>query len=184
MIVYKYPHQAGEDFIDDIQAIDEAVFEPAAQGTKSSLLARYKANRESYILAYDGLRLVGYIGFFPISGDLSGRILAEDRPYDDNIQPWDILDYTIGTGFDMFLISMALLPAYAGMGIGKELMRRYFDFMTNKIESGCNINNMYAYAFTAAGEKILLKSGFEGIKDVQQPGAAATVKLMVKAMER
>jgi len=173
-MIYKHSYEVSDDFISDILRIDEAVFEPSARGTKASLLARYNANRESYILVYDDSQIIGYVAFFPINSALGERIICEDTAFDDNIQAQDILpSYAPGTDFDMFLISVAVLPEYGGRGIGKELMQKYFDFVSGKTKQGCLIKNTYSYAFTEAGAGILKKSGFNEVKSVQD-----SIKLM------
>ena len=177
--MYKYSHQVSDDFILDILHIDETVFEPTARGTENSLLARYNANRESYILVYDESQIVGYLAFFPISNDLSMRILNEDKPFDDNIQAEDILpEYVLDNCFDMFIISIAILPEYNGRGIGRELMGMYFGFIREKINIGCQIRKTYSYAFTDAGSKILAKFGFDEVKSIKCQDADSVVKLM------
>ena len=176
---YKYSHQVEEDFIPDILRIDAGVFELAAQGTYDSLLARYNANRESFILAYYNSRIVGYVAFFPITGGLSERMINENKAFDDNIQAGDILpSYTKDREFNLFLISIAVMPEYGGRGIGAELMRKYFDFVSNKIQSGCSIKNTYSYAFTRAGERLLGKGGFLEVKAIQDKKMNSVIKLM------
>ena len=178
-MTYKYSYHVSDDFILDVLHIDETVFEPSARGTQDSLLDRYNANRESYILAYDSDKIVGYVAFFPINSELGNCIINENRPFDDNIQAKNILpSYDVAEDFDMFLISIAILPEYNGRGIGKELMKKYFDFISTKIQNGCKIRNTYSYAFTDAGARILSKSGFNEVKSVEYSGENTAVKLM------
>jgi predicted N-acetyltransferase YhbS len=171
---------AEEDFISDILAIDASVFDPAFQGTDSSLRSRYNINKESYILAFDDSKIVGYVAFFPITKDLSERMKTENKPYDDDIQPEDILPSYgyYNDDFDMFLISLAVLPGHHGRGIGAELMKRSFDFISGKIKEGCKIKNAYAYAYTGAGERLLLKGGYTELKNIIHPEKKTAVKLM------
>ncbi|MCL2203166.1 MAG: GNAT family N-acetyltransferase [Defluviitaleaceae bacterium] len=176
---YKYAYQMDAGFIADILAIDAAVYEPTARGTMDSLLDRYNANRESFILACQGPRIVGYVAFFPIEKHLTHRILNESIPFDDNIKATDILPgYPRDVDVDLLLISIAIFPEFNGMGIGRELMGRYFGFVGEKIQGGCRITNTYSYAVTDAGARVLGKFGFDIIKHVKYQGEDADVKLM------
>ena len=103
----------------------------------------------------------------------------EDKPFDDDIVEKDILpSYAHDFDFDMFLISAAVLPGYQGKGIGTELMKKYFEVMRDKIKNGCRIKNAYAYAYTGAGENILVKAGFSEIKNIIHPEKKTGVKFM------
>jgi len=176
---YKYSYQVNDDFIADILRIDASVYQPAVQGTENSVLARYNANRESFILAYDNSQIIGYAAFFPITNELSERMKNEDKAFDDNIQAKDILpSYTGNNDFDLFLISIAILPEYIGRGIGTELMKKYFAVVSDKIQDGCRIKNTYSYAVTDAGARILSRNGFTEVKDIQHPELKTITKLM------
>ena len=138
---FKRSDQEKNDFIDKILRIDQAVFGAVLQGTSDSVGARYEANKESYILAYHNFEIVGYICFFPITKGLRERIEKEERMFDDDIQAADILPYPRadeepGGEYDIFLISVAVLPDYQGIGIGSGLMNEFFTFVSDKIQSG------------------------------------------------
>jgi len=177
-MIYKYSGQTEEEFIADILAIDEAVFDPAILGSDGSLRARYNANRESYILAYDKSKIAGYIIFFPITDDLSERMINENKPFDDDIEGKDVMFYIKGIDFNMFLISIAVLPEYRGKGIGRELMKKCFEFIAAKKQGGCQIKNVFAYAYTDAGARALSKAGFTEEKSIPQPDLETDVKFM------
>jgi len=177
-MTYVYSGQTEDDFIADILRIDASVFAPGDQGTDASLRARYDANRESYIIAKDGTERVGYLAFFPISWELSGRMVSESAPFDDNIRPEDILpSYDVGGRFDVFFISSAVLPEYQGRGIGAELMERGLAFMRGKIRGGSRILDGYSYAYTGAGARLLEKADFLEVKSLRHPGSGAAIKL-------
>ena len=54
-----------KDFINDIMSLDSIAYNEDMQGTYNSINDRFKKNKDSYILAYDNKKLVGYICFFP-----------------------------------------------------------------------------------------------------------------------
>jgi len=168
-----------DSFLKDLIHIDSIVYDPEAQGTYESVRDRFCANRDSVILVYDDLRLAGYIAFFPITQQLSARMLSENKPFDDDILPGDILPtYTSNEAFDVFFISVAVLPAYQRRGLGAELVQKWLDYMSEKIKDGCKIRNGYAYAYSDEGARLLSKSGLYIIKDVEHQGLGSTVSHM------
>jgi len=168
-----------DDFIEDLLQIDTLVYDESNQGTAENVIARYHVNRETIILAADNSRFIGYIAFFPITDKLSKRIQSEDSMFDDNIRPEDILpSYTCDRDIDLFLISIAVHPEYQGKGIGVELVKRFNKFVSEKSGSGCRIRNVYSYAVTDAGERLLSKAGFCEVKSILQPMSNHAVKLM------
>ena len=154
-----------EDFIMDLLEIDSSVYDPSVLGSYDSVRSRYEANRDSCILAFDGSKIVGYVAFFPISDNLSERMRVEDKSFDDDIKAADILpSYESDKPYDVFLISIAILPEYQGKGIGTALMKRFFSFMYDKRNNGSNIRNIYTYAYTDGGAHVLGAEGFFVIK--------------------
>ena len=178
-MIYKYSEQVEDDFISDVLRLDALVFAPSDQGTDSSIRARYNANQESLVLAYNNSEIIGYICFFPVTNDLSERIKNEESPFDDNIQPSDILaSYKNKHDFDVFLISAAISPEYQGKGTGTELVNKCLAFLSDKIKSGCKIRKAYSYAFSDAGARVLAKTGFKELKGVRHSDSGNIVKLM------
>jgi len=168
-----------DDFIEDLLRIDTLVYDESNQGTVENVKARYLVNRESIILAEDRSRFIGYIAFFPITNELSKRIQSENSMFDDNIRSEDILpSYTCDRDIDLFLISIAVHPEYHGRGIGMELVKRFNKFVSEKSGSSCRIRNVYSYAVTDAGERLLSKAGFHEVKSILHPMSNHTVKLL------
>lgn len=178
-MIYLPPSAIKGDFIGDILRIDASTFELSLQGTDESVRARYNANRESFVLAYDDAEIVGYVAFFPITANLSGRIEKEYASFDDNIEDDDILpSYDNPFEYNVFLISIAVLPEYKGKGIGATLMKEYFKFIGNKLQAGCRIKKTYSYAYTDDGTRVLSKMGFVEIKRIEDPEMQSVAKLM------
>jgi len=167
-MIYRYSSQIKDDFIADILRIDESVYDSSVLGSDNSLRCRFNANRESFILAYDESEIIGYIAFFPITSSLSQKMISESKSFDDNIKADEILpSYNESEDFDIFLISVAVLPGYHGKGIGAELMNRCIDFILGKKRSGSRIRNLYSYAYTAGGEHVLKNAGFTEVKSIE-----------------
>jgi len=73
-------------FINEILEIDSLVYPKHLQGTFEDVYGRFYANRDIYILLYDGKKLIGYLCLFPIKDSLYERILNENILFDSNIQ--------------------------------------------------------------------------------------------------
>jgi GNAT superfamily N-acetyltransferase len=177
---YKRSEQQGDcGFIEKILDIDKKVFSSVVQGTFESVGGRFEANKESYILAYHNFEIVGYICFFPVTRELREKIEKEERVFDDDISSADILPYPqtaeeAESEYDIFLISIAVLPDYQGIGIGSGLMKEFFTFVSDKIQSGCKIKNLYSYAHTTYGAWLLEKSNFHELKKIENQNQKPT----------
>jgi len=180
-MIYKHSSDIKEDFIADVLRIDAKVFKPSDQGTENSIRERYNANKDSYIFALHNYEIVGYVCFFPITEEFSKKINSEEKAFDDDIRKEDIRsDYPTGKDakFDLFLISCAVLPEYQEKGIGVELMNRFFSFVSDKIQNGSRIRNMYSYTFTNPGAWLLDKYAFSEVKYIKQPDSSTGIRLM------
>jgi ribosomal protein S18 acetylase RimI-like enzyme len=186
-MTYKYSGQMEEDFIADILRIDASVFDESALGTDASIRSRYNANKDCFILAYDNTcdnnsgkaTIVGYIAFFPITNDLSHRMKTENKTFDDDICDSDILPtYDNNFDFDVFLISAAVSPEYQGRGIGATLSQKCRSFLNSKAKSGSRIRNLFAYAYTEGGSRLLTGAGFSAIEKQFEHSHYEGIKLM------
>jgi len=164
MIEYKFPCEVEYDFIPEVLQIDAGVYDAKLQGTYESVSTRFKANKDSYVLAFNNSKLIGYICFFPISADFNHKLEEGQTVFDDNIKPDDIVGYDEHIGHTIFLISAVTKPEFQGKGIGSELMRRLFSFLSGKTQDGYAIKSIFSFAYTAGGEALCRKFGFEEIK--------------------
>jgi GNAT superfamily N-acetyltransferase len=154
--------------------LDAEVYDKELQGTYESVYGRYNMNKESYVLAYNNRKkLIGYICFFPITENFGKMLLEHERPFDDDISPKDIMPYSKNSEHDIFIISAVVAPEYQGNGIGKKMMDQFFSFLSKKIQTGYKIRNIYAYAYTAAGEALCESVG---LKKVKQAGMAILMR--------
>jgi len=164
MIEYKFPCEVEYDFIPDILQIDAQVYDAKLQGTYESVNARFKANKDSYVLAFNNSKLIGYICFFPVSADFNQKLEEGQTVFDDNISSKDIVEYSENIEHTIFLISAVTKPEFHGKGIGTELMRRLFSFLSEKKQDGYAIKSIFSFAYTAGGEALCRKFGFDEIK--------------------
>jgi GNAT superfamily N-acetyltransferase len=178
-MTFKYSKEMEKDFIADVLRIDASVFDASALGTDASIRARYNANKETFVLAYDYDEIIGYIAFFPITNDLSHRMKTENKTFDDDICNADILPtYSNDFDFDVFLISAAVLPGYQGRGIGAALSQKCREFLMTKIKGGSRIRSLYAYAYTEGGERLLANAGFVSLEKQFEHSHYEGIKLM------
>ena len=169
-MAYKYipstQVRSGYDFIKDIVDIDLSVFDDSLQGTPESIRTRYERNKDSYILAYYNFEIIGYVCFFPITGELSTRVQNESKTFDDDIRASDIVSYEEIEGnrdkydLDIFIISTAVVKEHRGKGVGKGLMAELFASVSDKIQNGYRIKNIFSYTSTNAGAWLLDRVGF------------------------
>ncbi|MEG1646521.1 MAG: GNAT family N-acetyltransferase [Clostridia bacterium] len=168
MVVYKLSSQTDKNFIDEVVGLDSKVYKKEFQGTKDSITERFNKNEESYILAYNGNILVGYVCFFPISKSLSEKLRKENKFHDDDITSSDIERYVKGKEIQLLLISAVVAPEFSGNGIGKALMQKMFDFLEDKIQAGYIISTIFGEAVSLGGYKLLTSFAFERLKTIEE----------------
>ena len=113
-----------DSIIPELMKIEADVYAPDFRGGYDSICARFHKDREMFVLACDGERIVGYLCFFPISKKLHGEIIHETAFRDDDILPEDITGF--GKNNYIYLLSIALYKSYQGQGIGKRMMNTFF----------------------------------------------------------
>jgi len=164
MIYYKSSNHNISDFFEDILKLNIAQDKKC---NNENLKTAFKKNKESYILAYRGMELIGYICFFPISKQLSSKI-QNTKSVDDKIKPDDILSKCPeNKETDVVIISVAVLRDYQNKGIAKELANRLFATLSEKIQAGCKIKNVFGYCYTTAGASLCHDYGFNFHKQTQ-----------------
>ena len=123
------------DFIKDVMCLDSLAYNEDMQGTYDSISNRFKKNKESYILAYDNKKLIGYICFFPISDELYSEMLISDTMKDDDISPDDIVSYKEGKKHNIFIISIVIDPSYRDKEAIKLITNEFIKFIKEKNEN-------------------------------------------------
>jgi hypothetical protein len=156
-----------EDLMEKILKIDESVYPPELRGTLESVLGRYCANKDSFILLLDATGgIVGYLCCFPVTEIFYGKMLASDCLIDDKITPDKIVPYKHGAQHRLFVISIAVKPGNRS-GAAKLIGAALECFLSEKQKEGFPIVSVAAYATTDKGRSFFTKSGFSLVKTVE-----------------
>ena len=111
----------------DIYNIDEAVYPPEERSTMKQIMDRFISSKNDYLLAYCGNKLIGYMSYFPINNRCRDELINNDDFMDGRIDGTHILENKL-QGSSVYIISVAVLPEYQGLGLGlalsKELNKR------------------------------------------------------------
>jgi hypothetical protein len=157
-----------EDFVNKILEIDASVYPLDMQGSMDSVLGRYRANKDEYILlTNDAGEIVGYLCCFPVKESFYNELINSSRAFDDDITPDKIMPYTQGALHRLFMISIAVKPGSRD-GAAKLLSAAFEDFLEDKQKNGFPILSVAACAMTDKGAAFLAKSGFSCIKNLER----------------
>lgn len=160
----KHTTHLQDDFIQDVLRLDSSVYEEEMQGSFESVSNRFHKNKDSYLLIYDDLKLVGYLCFFPISKELKRKMYEGNEMQDDNIIPEDILPYQQGVEHDLFIISVVIDQAYRnGMAV-KLLTTEFVDFIEEKNKTNYMIGKVLGTAISEDGAKFLSRLNCHYVK--------------------
>jgi hypothetical protein len=156
-----------KDLIEKILKIDESVYPPELRGTLESVLGRYCANRDSFILLVDATgEIAGYLCCFPVTESFYSEMLVSDCLFDDTITPDKIVPYKYGAQHRLFVISIAVKPGNRS-GAAKLIAAALEYFLLEKRKDGFPILSVAAYATTDKGRSFFTKSGFSLVKAVE-----------------
>ena len=126
------------------------------------IMDRFISSKNDYLLAYCGNKLIGYMSYFPINNRCRDELINNDDFMDGCIDGTNILENKL-QGSSVYIISVAVLPEYQGLGLGmtliKELDKR-FDYLNNIY--GCE--EFIATAINEKGIRVLEDSGFKKLK--------------------
>jgi GNAT superfamily N-acetyltransferase len=106
-------------------------------------------------------QMVGYICFFPISDTLNLLLLKNDTMFDDNIKAEDIIQFSKDVEHNIFIISIAVLKEYRGLGIGCQLVKKMFAYLNKLTNAGIKIDKVYGTTISYDGFKLLSKFNFD-----------------------
>lgn len=163
-MIIKYSKDVDENIISDLIRIESLAYEEKYRGEYESIEARYKKNKDTFILAYDQGMMVGYLCFLPISDTLYHEILEIDTLHDDDISPSDVMQFY--DGVNVYIVSISIIPQYQNTEAVKEMTNAFFQVLKEKRQENICINDLLASAVTYDGEKYLKNQGFKKIKTV------------------
>ena len=148
---------APNGFIDDVFELDKQVYPAALCGKKENLQSRFEKNNDTFILAYDGDRLVGYINLFPISQKLDNELCSKsnDRMRDDDITPQEVAVWQTEKENNVFIISVVISPDYRNGEAIILLGNGLLSFLREKEAKGYKIASISGSAVSNGGEKFL-----------------------------
>ncbi len=164
-MIIKYSRDIKENIIQDLIDIESKVYEEKYRGEYQSIKARYQKNNDTFVLAYDKERMIGYLCFIPISNILYNDLIGTNNFHDDDIKPEDITQYY--DNVNLYIISIAILPSYQDTEVIREMTKAFFIFLKEKREQNICINNILASAVTVDGTKYLEKLRFKKVKKVK-----------------
>ena len=162
----KYSRDIDKNIIQDLIDIESMVYEKKYCGTYPTIEARYKKNNDTFVLAYDEGRMVGYLCFLPISDSLYRDIVETDQFHDDDISPEDVIQFH--NHVNLYLVSIAILPSYQNTAVIVEMTKAFFRFLKEKREQNICVSNILASAVTEDGVKFLQRLGFQKLKTVDE----------------
>lgn len=160
---------APEGFIKDVFEIDKSVYSAELCGVIENLYKRYDFCPDSFILVYDGDRLVGYLNIFPIAGALYGQLNAPDffGMRDDDIEPREMRPWRQDKPNNLFIISIAIIPEYRKGEAVKLLGNTLLAFLREKEQNGYKIGSIAGSAISHGGAKFLTRFGGRFIKELE-----------------
>lgn len=194
---YSYP--VNDRFYDGILNIDSEVFIQKTNGAESDTLPiprhsvawelfkslMFSNNdkqlyQESFILVHRNLQLVGYLSFVPVTEEFGERVASQAGKSAVCLTEQDILaGYKKKEAFDVFIMSIAVLPDHQNKGIEKELIQRLFAFLSDKIQTGCRLRRLHIYAYTDSWADLLVAAGFTfSKKNIKYTDSSAVVEHM------
>lgn len=125
-----------------------------------SIINRYNAYKDGFIIAHEDGKIVGYIAYFPITEKFYNTFLEGLKVYDYNITSADICGLNENSNY-LFIISVAILPKYQKQGISKQLSKMLLDEF-----SKIKIKDIVALAISVNGEHFLKNINLKEYKDM------------------
>jgi hypothetical protein len=126
-------------------------------GELRNLVIRYERCPDSFLLIYDGDALAGYLCFFPVGDSLYAQLndLSDTTMRDDDITPEEMEPWRKDALNHVFILSVAILPAYRGGQAIRLLGDGLLSFLREKEAAGYSIGSVAGSAVSAGGENFL-----------------------------
>ncbi len=146
-----------EGYLDNLDWVDGACYEPQYWGEAERTIARYRKNERSFVFIEDDEtgRLAGYLNFFPCERGLyEDNLFACPTIRDDDITPDEVAPYRTDENH-LFIISLAIHPNYQGGEAIKTLTRGFVDYLNGLQSQGFPITDICGTAVSPHGKKAL-----------------------------
>ncbi|MBQ9860543.1 MAG: hypothetical protein IJO76_07730 [Clostridia bacterium] len=161
MLICKTGLNAPVDFLEQVYAVDKQVYPPSLCGELHNLVIRYERCPDTYLLLYDGETLAGYLCFLPLGDALYAQMTdpADHAMRDDDIAPAEMESWRKGEFNHLFILSVALLPAYRGGEAIRLLGDSFLQFLREKEAAGYPIGSLCGSAISDGGANFLKRFG-------------------------
>ena len=163
----------GEDvdvaFLDKLDRVDEACYEPKYWGETEHTVARFEKNCHSFVFVVDDAidELAGYINFFPCEQGLyEDNLFASQTIRDDDITPDEVAPWRDDANH-LFIISLAIHPDYQGGEAIRLLTRGFVEYLNQMQEAGFPITDIAATAVSPHGRKALRNLLFRELRTLE-----------------
>jgi GNAT superfamily N-acetyltransferase len=155
---------SNNDLINRIIAIDSIIYPKEMQGTFDSVMDRFCANTDSFLLLLKYDIIIGYLCLFPIKDDEYFIINNSNKIFDDaELTGKHIIKYCPGKKHHLLLISMGIIPKYQRKGCSHLLSNAFREFIKRKEREKIIIDTIDSYAVTVQGEHFLINNDFNEI---------------------
>lgn len=147
-------------YLDDVIRIDAVTLPKKYVTSIEKLRERYNANKDSFIGVVHNDILIGYFNFFPINSETLDNIIDGKIDNDVFLGKKDILKYSQKTPFDIYIITIAILPKWQNKLVVLKLQDEFKIFIKNKISQKFLINKIYASVVSDDGDRLLRRMSF------------------------
>lgn len=163
-LIIRHKAKNDDELIKEVMQLDAMCYPTYMQGTYDTINARFKKNEDSFILAYHGEKLVGYLCFFPVTDSLFNKIYEDNKIYDTDILPEDIRVYGHGGLYNIFIISVVVHPDYQGSDVIKYIAENFVEKIEMLNNNSNIIGKILATAVSNKGKNFLEKLNFTNVR--------------------
>ena len=153
----KYGHEVDVSFLDKLDRVDQACYEPKYWGEAANTEARFEKNNRSFVFVMDDEtnELAGYINFIPCEQGLyEDNLFRSDIIRDDDITPEEVAPYRTDANH-LFIMSLAIHPDYQGGEAIKLLTKGFVSYLNALQDEGYPITDIMGTAVSPHGKKAL-----------------------------
>lgn len=161
---------APEGFLEQVFSIDKLVYSEELCGVIENMHKRYWRCRDTYLLVYDGDRVVGYICFLPIGETLLTQLNdPDDRTMrDDDITPEEMEPWSLAHLNHLFILSVAILPEYRDGQAVRLLSDGLLAFLRDKEAAGYAIGSISGSAVSDGGANFIRRLHGTFVKELDE----------------
>lgn len=159
-----------ESFLPNIMAVERACYTDEYVGCLEQMIARYRQNPRTFVCVMDSEdNLAGHINFFPVKSALWEEIVETGMTIrDDDIMPEELADYSTTEPNRLFIISVAVAPAYRDdRNVIRKLTDGFIDYLNALRAEGCAIGGIAATAVSDDGQKFLSSRMFGLYREIE-----------------